>query len=133
MTGIAPNYVALVVSIIKERADFVSEFWNLSHYFFRAPKSYDTKSLKKVWKEDSANLMLDFSESLRVFEAQSVSSWKLEVKQLAEQKGVGVGKVMMPLRIAVVGSLEGADLFEILLCIGKDEAAARIKKLIDKA
>ena len=122
-----------MVSIIKERADFVSEFWNLSHYFFRAPKNYDTKSLKKAWKEDSANLMLDLSESLKVFNAQSVSSWKQEVKQWAEQKGVGVGKVMMPLRIAVVGSLEGADLFEILLCIGKDEAAARIKKLIDKA
>lgn len=133
LSGIAPKYVELVVSIIKERADFVSEFWSLSHYFFRAPKNYDTKSLKKAWKEDSANLMLDLSESLKVFDAQSVSSWKQEVKQWAEQKGVGVGKVMMPLRIAVVGSLEGADLFEILLCIGKDEAAARIKKLIDKA
>ena len=77
--------------------------------------------------------MLDFSKALIDFDAGSVGSLKKDVKLWIEQKRVGFGSVMMPLRVAIVGALEGADLFEVLLCIGKNEAAARIKKLVDKA
>jgi glutamyl-tRNA synthetase len=45
-----------VVSLIKERANFVNEFWELSDYFFEAPLSYDEKASKN-WKEDTSVLM----------------------------------------------------------------------------
>ena len=77
--------------------------------------------------------MRDFSKALKNFDVESVESLRKDVKLWIEQKGVGFGSVMMPLRVAVVGALEGADLFEVLFCIGKNEAAARIKTLIDKA
>ena len=38
---------------------------------------------------------------------------------------------MMPLRIALVGSLQGPDLFAIAAMIGKEETIARIKNTID--
>ncbi len=133
LDGADPKYVALVIGLIKERASLISEFWGLSHYFFVAPKSFDAKSLKKAWNEGSADLMLDFSKALIDFDAESVGSLKKDVKLWIEQKKMGFGSVMMPLRVAIVGALEGADLFEVLLCIGKNEAAARIKTLVDKA
>jgi len=45
-----------IVSLIKERANFISEFWELSNYFFDAPTSYDEKAAKN-WKEETPNLM----------------------------------------------------------------------------
>ena len=132
LANVDPKYVSLVIGLIKERASLISEFWALSHYFFEAPKSYDTKSLKKAWKEDSAELMLDFSKALTSFDYESVNSLKKDFKRWIDQKGVGFGKLMMPLRVAVVGALEGVDLFKILHCIGKKEATDRIKTLIDK-
>ena len=45
------NYIALVVGLIKERAAFVNEFWDLSHFFFSAPATYDEKASKKALKE----------------------------------------------------------------------------------
>ena len=133
MDGVDPKYVALVIGLIKERASLISEFWGLSHYFFVAPKSFDVKSLKKAWNKSSADLMLEFSKALIGFDSKSVESLRKDVKLWIEQKGVGFGSVMMPLRVAIVGALEGVDLFEVLFCIGKNEAAARIKTLIDKA
>ena len=133
LDGIDPKYVALVIGLIKERASLISEFWGLSHYFFVAPKSFDVKSLKKAWKKSSADLMRDFSKALKNFDVESVESLRKDVNLWIEQKGVGFGSVMMPLRVAIVGALEGVDLFEVLFCIGKNEAAARIKTLIDKA
>ena len=77
--------------------------------------------------------MRDFSKALKNFDGESVESLRKDVKLWIEQKGVGFGSVMMPLRVAIIGALEGVDLFEVLFCIGKNEAAARIKTLIDKA
>ena len=51
------GYVELVVAHIKERATFPSEFWGLSHYFFKAPENYAEAALKKAWKEHSKDLM----------------------------------------------------------------------------
>ena len=58
---------------------------------------------------------------------------KSEFSQWIEGQGFGFGKVMMPLRLALVGALEGADVFDIIHCIGKAETIFRIKTLIDKA
>ena len=51
------------------------------------------------------------------------------IKGWVEDSGVGFSKVMMPLRVALVGDLEGADIFEIIHFIGKDETIARIQHL----
>jgi glutamyl-tRNA synthetase len=37
---------------------------------------------------------------------------------------------MMPLRVALVGALEGVDVFEIVFYIGKKETIGRINALI---
>ena len=38
---------------------------------------------------------------------------------------------MMPLRVALVGALEGVDVFDIIFFIGKEEAIRRINRLIE--
>src|SRR5690606_3698585 len=43
LSEIDTDYIALAVNLIKERATFVDEFWDLSHFFFQAPSSYDEK------------------------------------------------------------------------------------------
>ena len=54
------------------------------------------------------------------------------VKGWITSKEIGFGKVMMPLRLALVGALQGPDVFDIMFMIGKNESINRIKKLIDK-
>ncbi len=52
-----------IVSLIKERAHFVSEFWGLADFFFNAPESYDEKAAKN-WKDETPELMAELSEIL---------------------------------------------------------------------
>ena len=54
------------------------------------------------------------------------------VKGWITGKEIGFGKIMMPLRIALVGSLQGPDLFQIASMIGKKETITRIKNAIEK-
>jgi glutamyl/glutaminyl-tRNA synthetase len=49
------------------------------------------------------------------------------IKQWLADTGTGMGKVMQPLRLSVVGALKGPHLFDILEMIGKEESIARIR------
>ena len=126
-----PGYVELVVKHIKERATFPSEFWELSHYFFKAPENYAEAALKKVWKEHSKDLMLQLITQLETADDSSVEALQTAVKGWITENEIGFGKIMMPLRVALVGALEGADVFDIVFLIGKTETIKRIQALID--
>lgn len=117
--------VIKITSLIKERANFVSEFWDLADYFFVAPTSYDEKGLKN-WKEntpDVMNALLVELENINNFSAtaleEKIKPWLLE------------NKVMPVLRLCLVGALKGVDLFQLMEIIGKQETTNRIKKAIE--
>jgi len=131
LKAIDPDYVALVVDLIKERATFPSEFWGLSHYFFKAPETFAEAALKKAWKEHSKDLMSQLIGVLETADDSSVDGIQTTVKGWITENEIGFGKIMMPLRVALVGALEGVDVFDILYLIGKNEAAKRIQTLID--
>ncbi len=124
------NYVAIVVGLIKERATFVGDFWGLSHFFFVAPTSYDEKASKKALKEDTAELMQNVIEIVNATEAFTVDNLQTKLKGWITDNNIGFGKVMMPLRLALVGALQGPDVFDIMFMIGKVETVNRIEALV---
>ena len=125
------EYIKLVVGLIKERATFVSDFWELSSFFFEAPKSYTEKAAKKAWKDDTDAIMKELASVINNTEARSAEQLQTEIKEWIAKKGVGFGKVMQPLRLALVGDLKGPDLFQIIFMIGRDATVRRIELAID--
>lgn len=124
------DYLEKVVCLIKERANFVSDFWELSDYFFEAPKTYEEKAVRKQWKEDTPKLMADLItvlESISDFSSENVEN---TVKQWITDKELSFGKVMPPLRLIIVGAMKGPHLFDILAMIGKDNSIGRIQKAL---
>lgn len=122
--------VTEIVGLVKERASFASELWDLSDFFFVAPTSYDEKASKN-WKPETAELMtklIDVLENTLDFTSANIES---VVKAWMEENGIGMGKVMQPLRLSLVGSLKGPHLFDIIAIIGKEETKSRIQKAID--
>ena len=126
------SYVEKVVSLIKERAVFVKDFWSLSSYFFKTPEDYDEKASKKQWKEGTSVLMNELIIVLDSIDDFSSKTIEETVKSWISSKEIGFGKIMQPLRLAIVGEMKGPHLFDIIDMIGKDEAVLRIKKIIKK-
>jgi glutamyl-tRNA synthetase len=124
------NYIALVVGLIKERATFVSDFWDLSSFFFVAPSTYDEKASKKALKEDTAELMQKVIEIVTATEDFTVENLQTKLKGWITDNNIGFGKVMMPLRLALVGALQGPDVFDIMFMIGKVETVKRVEGLV---
>ena len=121
-----------VVAEIKERCEFVSELWDQSFYFFEAPESYDEKTVKKRWKEDTSDKLKEIAD---LFE--TVSEWNAEAIKEAfssfmNEKEWGFGVIMNPLRLSLVGGNMGPDLFVICELLGKEETVSRINTAIGK-
>ena len=124
------SYVEKVASLIKERAVFVKDFWSLSCYFFKTPEDYNEKASKKQWKEGTSALMNELIKVLTSIDDFSSKTIEETVKSWISSKEIGFGKIMQPLRLAIVGEMKGPHLFDIIDMIGKDEAVLRIKKII---
>jgi glutamyl-tRNA synthetase len=124
------DYVTKVVSLIKERAVFVTDFWNLSSFFFETPQEYDAKASKKNWKEGTSELMEELITVISSIEDFSSENSEKEVKEWITAKEIGFGKVMQPLRLSLVGALKGPHLFDIIAMIGKEETIKRIENTI---
>lgn len=131
LANIDVNYVSLVVGLIKERATFISDFWELSSYFFEAPKSYDEKASKKAFKDDTKTLMQELVNIIEGVNDFEVEPLQTEVKGWITSNDISFGKVMMPLRLALVGALQGPDVFDIMFMIGKNETIKRITTLVN--
>jgi len=118
-----------IVSLIKERAHFVSEFWDLSDFFFIAPTSYDEKAAKN-WKDETPALMQELISVLENIGDFSSMNIETIVKDWMTKNEIGMGKVMQPFRLSLVGALKGPHLFDIVEIIGKEETIRRIEKAI---
>jgi len=124
------NYVQKVVSLIKERAVFVSDFWSLSDFFFESPTEYDAKASKKNWKEETPELMKELISMISDIQDFSSANTETVIKEWITVKEIGFGKVMQPLRLSLVGALKGPLLFDIIEMIGKEETVKRIENAV---
>ncbi len=122
------DYVLKVISLLKERVQFIEEFWTKGFYFFEAPENYDPKGLKKSWKQNTPEIMRELLEKIRQIDDFSSSNLEKELKQWVESKELSFSKVFTPLRLLVQGSTSGPHLFDMLELIGKDEVIRRIEK-----
>jgi glutamyl-tRNA synthetase len=132
LSEIDQEYIALTIGLLKERATFVNDFWNLGHYFFTAPTDYDEKAFKKAIKDDTAAILTEVKSIITRIEEFTVENLQNQVKGWITSNEIGFGKVMMPLRLSLVGALQGPDVFEIIFMIGKNESISRIDALLNK-
>jgi len=130
LSEIDVDYISLVIGLIKERATFVSDFWELSHFFFTAPTSYDEKAAKKAFKDGTADILKTVKNIVLHIDDFTVIALQKDIKGWITENDIGFGKVMMPLRLALVGALQGPDVFDIMFIIGKNETVKRIENAI---
>ncbi len=126
------DYVNIIVGLVKERAVFVEDLFELAGFFFTAPEAYDDKAVSKAWKDDTGAIMKDVITVIENTTNESAVGLSDAVKGWIKEQEMGFGKVMMPLRLALVGSLMGPDVFEIASLIGKQETVNRINTAIQQ-
>jgi glutamyl-tRNA synthetase len=115
-----------IVGLVKERANLLTDFIDLTSYFFKAPEVYDEKMARKMWKEKTPEIVNDIRYVIDGIDNFTPGEIERGIKQYIEKNELGFGKVMNPVRLALVGSNKGPALFDIISLLGKEEVKNRL-------
>jgi glutamyl-tRNA synthetase len=115
--------------LVKEKVQFVHEFWDHGKYIFEAPTSYDQKIITKKWNDTSGTL---FNSVLITF--NSIDTWTSQnIHDAFEDLLKTTGKIdMQLLRVLITGVAGGPQLFDMLALIGKNEVIKRLELALQK-
>ena len=123
--------VVKIVSLVKERANFVYELWAQSSFFFIAPTEYDAKTVQKRWKSETPQQMLELIGVLNEIQDFSAISTEEIIKEWITAKEYNMGGIMNAFRLSVVGEPKGPHMFDIIDVLGKKETIERIQRAIN--
>ncbi len=124
------QYVGAAVELIRERAYFVYEFWELCSFLFEAPGEYDPAGVKKFWKDDVKEIIPQVAHLLEDLEPFSKSVIEERLENQIRSNDWGMGKVMNTLRLFLMGRNSGPGVADIMAILGKKEVLQRINNAI---
>ena len=121
------EFVASVCNQLKERATFVKDMWLEGAYYFAAPTTYDEKTIRKKWKEDTPGFLSELKIRLENISDFSSINIEIEFKKYLEDNKLGIGRLLPAFRLALTGLGMGPSLFDIASLLGKTETIKRME------
>ncbi|MCW9716405.1 glutamate--tRNA ligase [Avibacterium sp. 21-594] len=120
-----------IVVMLGERCKTLKEMAAASRYFFEDFDHFDESAVKKHFKSGAVAALEKVKEKLTALSQWTAEPIHQAIEQTAEELGVGMGKIGMPLRVAVTGAGQSPSMDVTLVGIGRDRSLARIQKAID--
>lgn len=149
--SISNRYLSEICELIKERAHFSYEFWDISKSLFVAPDQYDSNDVAKFCKEDMKPIIEEVlalikespMQTFKDYDQSQISNNQIDYKSLCcekieeilmhriRERGWKTGNVMNLLRLYFTGNTRGLGISDIIYFIGKEESIGRIEKGIN--
>jgi len=126
------DYVLEVITLLKERINFANDLVEFADYMWGKPSSFDEKFKAKQWKEGTEELVRPAIELLRTADKWEVDTLHKLIEDYLNEKGVGFGKLMNPLRLMITGKSVGAGMFETMVILGREECLERFDEFFIK-
>ncbi|MEM6265938.1 MAG: glutamate--tRNA ligase [Pseudomonadota bacterium] len=112
--------------VLKVRAKNLNEIVDGAQFLFaQRPLSMTEKAAKLLDDDGRARLTL-ISERLRGENDWTITALEATTKSLAEELGLGLGKLAQPMRAALTGTTTSPGIFDVLVLLGREEALARL-------
>lgn len=129
---VCTDYVEQVCTLIHDRAVLIPDLWTQSHFFFLNPETYDEKVVAKIWKTETPALLSEYIPVLQATEPFTKENIEFNTKEFVQSKGIGMGQLMNPFRLTVVGTNAGPGMMDMAVVIGKEFIIPRIQQGIEK-
>lgn len=130
-SGFSPDYIRKAVAMVKSRINFVVDLWAHAGFFFKAPETYEEKSVRKRWTPEMPAIMEEMIGLLEDLPDFSAAAAEQPILDKIKEKGYHMGNVMNALRLTVVGECKGPHMFEITELLGREETIRRIRRGIE--
>ncbi len=125
-----PAQLAAIVLTQRERAKTLKDMAANSLFFFRAPESYDAKAVAKHITAEIPAMIGELSQAFAGLPDWSAASLHEQLTSFAAAKGVSLGKLAQPLRLAICGGTVSPPIDASLSILGREESLARLARAL---
>jgi len=140
------KYITQICDLIKERAHFVNDFWDISKSIFIPPVNYDIQDISKFCKPEikpcmekmlehiNATQFEDYlsgaekAEDIDAYKAQCCNKIEGMLTGFINENGWKMGSIMNTMRLFFTGTTRGLGIADLIYFMGKEEAVKRIEK-----
>ena len=112
--------------VLKTRARDLNELADGAAFLFKTRPLALTEKAEALLDRDSRALLSRISERLLRENDWTSEALEASLKAMAEDLGVGLGKLAQPLRAALTGQTTSPGIFDVLVLLGREESLARI-------
>ncbi|MFC3093445.1 glutamate--tRNA ligase [Alteromonas sediminis] len=120
-----------VIEIQAERVKTLKEMAEISGYFYQEYEAFDEKAAKKHLRPVAKDALVAVKEALLAIDDWSAPAIQSAINETADKLGVGMGKVGMPLRVAVSGGGNSPSLDITLALLEQTKVGERIDKALN--
>lgn len=128
---VCTEYVEQVCALIHERVILIPDLWTQSQFFFLDPETYEDKVVAKIWKTETPALLDEYITVLESTDPFTPENIELKTKEFVQHKGIGMGQLMNPFRLTVVGTNAGPGMMDMAAVIGKEYIIPRVRRGIE--
>ncbi|WP_243373925.1 glutamate--tRNA ligase [Geotalea sp. SG265] len=125
--GTGPDLVQ-VVKTLQERARTLVEMAEGAVFYYQRDFAYEEKAVDKFLTADTPSLyrlLIEKLSSLASFDHDGIESI---FKGICEEKGLKLGQVAQPARIALCGGTAAPGIYEVMAVLGKEETCLRLER-----
>jgi glutamyl-tRNA synthetase len=126
----APMKAKLIAAMpgLKERAKTLLELISAASFLWAdRPLTPEDEKAKALLGDDARALLGDLIPELQRIEPWNAEQAEAVVRGFAERKGVKLGSVAQPLRVALTGRTTSPGIFDVLTVLGQQESVARLQ------
>jgi glutamyl-tRNA synthetase len=114
----------------RERCKTFIEMSEKSRFFYEDVKSYNEKDAAKHFTPAAAGILEALAATLKAVNPWMPDGIHAAVHALAEARGVGLGQVAQPIRVAVAGMAISPPIDQTLHLLGRERALARLEAAV---
>ncbi len=112
--------------VLKTRARSLIELAEGAAFLFATRPLEMTDKAAALLNDESRALLAQISARLAAENDWTIEALEANLKQMAEEQGLGLGKLAQPMRAALTGTTTSPGIFDVLVLLGREEALARI-------
>ena len=120
------DLLARAMPVLKVRAKDLNELAAGAKFLFATrPLALEEKAAALL-TDEARGLLGKIASALEAEAVWTTEALELRLKALAEEWGLGLGKLAQPLRAALTGQTTSPGIFDVLVLLGREESLARI-------
>ncbi|HBQ44759.1 MAG TPA: glutamate--tRNA ligase [Thiomicrospira sp.] len=118
--------LSLVADLLREKSKTLVEMADLAVYFYQDFSEFNPTAAKKHLRPVAEEPLKLIKQKLSVITAWTIENIHQAIKDTATELSIGMGKVGMPLRVAITGSGQSPSIDATAFLIGQEKCLKRL-------